>query len=58
MLIFFFGKTRLEAFNDLMHGRRNKEIKKNKQFQANGNRKIYPHYGDPFYNECVKIINE
>ncbi len=50
-------RTRLEAFSDLMYGRRKQEIEKNKQFQANGNRKIYPHYGDTFYNECVKIIN-
>ncbi|NHJ19526.1 MAG: hypothetical protein EAX91_01190 [Candidatus Lokiarchaeota archaeon] len=51
-------RTRLEAFADLMHGRRKKEIEKNKEFQANGNRKIYPYYGDSFYNECVKIITE
>jgi len=51
-------RTRLEAFSDLMHGRRKQEIKKNKQFQANGNRKIYPHYGDTFYNECVEIIQK
>lgn len=51
-------RTRLEAFADLMHGRRKQEIKNSKEFQANGNRKKYPHYGDSFYNECVKIINE
>ena len=51
-------RTRLEAFADLMHGRRKQEIEKNKKYQANDNRKIYPHYGDAFYNECVKIINE
>lgn len=51
-------RTRLEAFADLMYGRRKKEIEDNKKFQENGNRKIYPHYGDRFYNECVKIITE
>lgn len=51
-------RTRLEAFADLMYGRRKQEIENNKEFQANGNKKIYPHYGDMFYNECVKIIVE
>jgi predicted nucleotide-binding protein (sugar kinase/HSP70/actin superfamily) len=51
-------RTRLEAFADLMYGRRKQEIENNTEFQANGNKKIYPYYGDTFYNECVKIINE
>ena len=49
-------RTRLEAFCDLMHSRRNQEIKKNAEFMANGKKKIYPHYGDHFYNECVQLI--
>ncbi len=49
-------RTRLEAFSDLMHGRRNKEIKNNDKFVSNGNKKIYPHYGDIFYNECNQLI--
>jgi len=49
-------RTRLEAFSDLMYGRRNKEIEKNAKFIANGNKKIYPHYGNLFYNECVQLI--
>jgi len=49
-------RTRLEAFCDLMHSRRNQEIKNNAEFMANGNKKIYPHYGNHFYNECVEII--
>lgn len=49
-------RTRLEAFRDLMYERRNQEIKKNAEFQANGNRKIYPYYGDNFYNECAQAI--
>jgi len=49
-------RTRLEAFVDLMTDRRKQEIKRNEEFQANGNRKIYPHYGDNFYNECTKTI--
>ncbi len=49
-------RTRLEAFSDLMYGRRNKEIENNATFIANGNKKIYPHYGDLFYNECVQLI--
>ena len=51
-------RTRLESFADLMHGRRKKEIKNNKKYQANENKKIYPHYGDSFYNECVEIIQK
>jgi predicted nucleotide-binding protein (sugar kinase/HSP70/actin superfamily) len=51
-------RTRLEAFSDLMYARRNREIQTNAKFKSNGNKKIYPHYGDSFYNECVKIINE
>lgn len=49
-------RTRLEAFVDLMNDRRNREIKNNKEFQANENKKIYPHFGDNFYNECAQII--
>ena len=49
-------RTRLEAFSDLMYGRRNKEIENNAKFVANGNKKIYPHYGNLFYNECVQLI--
>ncbi len=49
-------RTRLEAFSDLMYGRRNKEIKNNAKFVANGNKKIYPHFGGLFYNECVQLI--
>ena len=40
-----------------MYGRRNKEIETNAKFISNGNKKIYPHYGDLFYNECVKMID-
>ncbi|MFX1346946.1 MAG: acyl-CoA dehydratase activase-related protein [Promethearchaeota archaeon] len=50
-------RTRLEAFVDLMTDRRNQEIRNNAEFQANGNKKIYPHYGDHFYNECTQLIN-
>jgi len=39
-----------------MYGRRNKEIENNAKFVANGNKKIYPHYGGLFYNECVQLI--
>ncbi len=49
-------RTRLEAFVDLMHSRRNQEIKNNTEFLANNNKKIYPHYGNNFYNECVQLI--
>ena len=49
-------RTRLEAFCDLMHSRRNQEIKNNADFMANGKKKIYPHFGDHFYNECVQLI--
>ncbi len=49
-------RTRLEAFVDLMHSRRNQEIKTKAEFIANGNKKIYPHYGSNFYNECAQLI--
>ena len=49
-------RTRLEAFVDLMNDRRKQEIKNNAEFQANGNKKIYPHYGDNFYNECTQLL--
>ncbi len=49
-------RTRIEAFVDLITDRRKHEIKKTAKFQANGNRKIYPHYGDNFYNECTQIL--
>ncbi|MFX0077132.1 MAG: acyl-CoA dehydratase activase-related protein [Candidatus Hermodarchaeota archaeon] len=49
-------RTRLEAFSDLMHARRNKEIQSNAKFVSNGNKKIYPQYGDVFYNECYQMI--
>jgi predicted nucleotide-binding protein (sugar kinase/HSP70/actin superfamily) len=49
-------RTRLEAFIDLMHSRRNQEIRNTAEFKANGNKKIYPHYGNHFYDECVQII--
>ncbi len=50
-------RTRIEAFVDLITDRRKHEIKKSAKFQANGNRKIYPHYGDNFYNECTQLLD-
>ena len=50
-------RTRIEAFVDLITDRRKQEIKKTAEFQANGNRKIYPHYGDNFYNECTQLLH-
>lgn len=49
-------RTRLEAFCDLMHSRRKQEIKNNTEFKANGNKKIYPEYGNHFYHECAQLI--
>ncbi|MFX1337558.1 MAG: acyl-CoA dehydratase activase-related protein [Promethearchaeota archaeon] len=48
-------RTRLEAFCDLMHSRRDQEIKNNPEFSAIG-KKIYPHFGNHFYDECYQII--
>ncbi|TFG15986.1 MAG: hypothetical protein EU535_00060 [Promethearchaeota archaeon] len=48
-------RTRLEAFCDLMHSRRDEEIKNNSEFLAKG-KKIYPHYGNHFYDECYQLI--
>ena len=49
-------RTRLEAFCDLMNSRREQEIRNNPEFMANGHKKIYPHYGDTFYNKCIELI--
>ena len=47
-----------EEFSALIYDEESpSEVDDNKEFQANGNRKIYPHYGDNFYNECTKLIN-
>jgi predicted nucleotide-binding protein (sugar kinase/HSP70/actin superfamily) len=48
-------RTRLEAFCDLMHSRRNQEIKNNPEFLA-AEKKIYPEYGNKFYHKCYQII--
>jgi len=48
-------RTRLEAFCDLMHSRRNQEIKNNSEFLA-AEKKIYPDYGNKFYHKCYQII--
>ncbi len=50
-------RTRIEAFVDLLTDRRKQEIKRSVEFQANGNKKIYPHYGDNFYNECTQLLH-
>jgi len=50
-------RTRIEAFVDLITDRRKQEIMKNAKFQANDNKKIYPHYGDNFYNECTQLLH-
>ncbi|MEJ2293829.1 MAG: hypothetical protein P8Y23_03590, partial [Candidatus Lokiarchaeota archaeon] len=49
-------RTRLEAFYDLMEARREREIKTTPEFMANGQKKIYPHYGSVFYNEIAQLI--
>ncbi|MFX0069923.1 MAG: acyl-CoA dehydratase activase-related protein [Candidatus Hermodarchaeota archaeon] len=48
-------RTRLEAFCDLMHARRDQEIKNNPEFLSAG-KKIYPEYGNKFYHKCAQII--
>lgn len=49
-------RTRLEAFVDLMHARRDKKIR-DKQMSAKSDVKnLYQHYGNNFYNECVQLI--
>jgi predicted nucleotide-binding protein (sugar kinase/HSP70/actin superfamily) len=49
-------RTRLEAFYDLMQARRDQEIKNSPKFMANSKKKIYPYYGDIFYNEIAQKI--
>jgi predicted nucleotide-binding protein (sugar kinase/HSP70/actin superfamily) len=49
-------RTRLEAFYDLMQARREQEIKNTPKFMANSKKKIYPYYGDIFYNEIAQLI--
>jgi predicted nucleotide-binding protein (sugar kinase/HSP70/actin superfamily) len=48
-------RTRLEAFYDLMHARRDQEIKNNPEFLSAG-KKNYPEYGNKFYHKCAQII--
>jgi predicted nucleotide-binding protein (sugar kinase/HSP70/actin superfamily) len=49
-------RTRLEAFCDLMQARRDQEIKNTPEFMANSKQKIYPYFGDNFYNEIAQLI--
>ncbi len=48
-------RTRLEAFVDLMHSRRNQDVKTNKVKLVN-NQKQYGHYGNNFCHECIELI--
>ena len=49
-------RTRLEAFVDLMHSRREKKIEDQK-ISIDAYKKIaYDHYGNNFYNECVQFV--
>ena len=49
-------RTRLEAFVDLMHVRRDKKIE-DKKISIEADKKIaYHHYGNNFYNECVQLV--
>ena len=48
-------RTRLEAFVDLMHSRRNQDIKTNK-VKLQNNQKQYGHYGNSFCHECNELI--
>ena len=48
-------RTRLEAFVDLMHSRRNQDVKTNKVKLVN-NQKQYGHYGNHFCHECIELI--
>ena len=48
-------RTRLEAFVDLMTGRRNKKIKDQNLSKEKINT-LYNHYGNNFYNECLNLI--
>jgi len=49
-------RRRLIAFLEFIYDKRNQEIKRNAEFQAIGDRKIYLHYGDNFYNEYAQAI--
>ena len=51
-------RTRLEAFVDLMHARRDKKIQDQKESLKKDVviKDLYEHYGNSFYNECVQLI--
>jgi predicted nucleotide-binding protein (sugar kinase/HSP70/actin superfamily) len=49
-------RTRLEAFVDLMHIRRDKKLEDQKISLKEDNKIKYNHYGNNFYNECVQSI--
>ena len=48
-------RTRLEAFVDLMHSRRNQDVKTKKVNLVN-NQKQYGQYGNHFCHECIDLI--
>lgn len=49
-------RTRLEAFVDLMHARRDKKIEDKKILLEQNNKIVYHPYGNNFYNECVQLV--
>lgn len=49
-------RTRLEAFVDLMEGRRNKKIEEQRDYLKHDLEDIYHEYGSHFYKECVQMI--
>jgi predicted nucleotide-binding protein (sugar kinase/HSP70/actin superfamily) len=49
-------RTRIEAFVDLMEGRRKKQTEERINYLKKDLEPTYSHYGDNFYRECVQII--
>jgi len=51
-------RTRLEAFVDLMTGRRNKKSEDQNLSKEKIDSTLYQHYGNNFYNECLNLIHK
>ncbi|MFX1411508.1 MAG: hypothetical protein ACFFA6_14245 [Promethearchaeota archaeon] len=49
-------RTRIEAFVDLMEGRRKKQVEDRRDNLKKDLEYGYTHYGDNFYKECIQII--
>ena len=49
-------RTRLEAFTDLMHSRRELKLKKNTDINIKGYDDLYDYHGSNFYQQVIQLI--